>query len=140
MVYTISRAEVRRFALSIGAMADVHHDVEAARRAGYRDLLAPAYFFLTIGLALGRMLPSSELRADGLARADDLDGRVVNGGSEVVLGEPLCAGDEVAVVVEESAPQVKHGSSGLLSVQTINRTYSVNGRAAVREAYVRIGY
>jgi acyl dehydratase len=140
LTVVVSRAEIRRFALSIGATAAIHHDVEAARRAGYRDLVAPAYFFLAIGLSLGRLLPPEQLRADGLAGNDDMPGRVVAGGSDVVLGEPICAGDEVHVEVTELAPVTKQGSSGPLTVHTANRVYSVNGVAAVTEAYIRIGY
>jgi acyl dehydratase len=140
LTWTVSRSEVRRFALAIGATAPVHHDVEAARRAGYRDLLAPAYFFLTMGLSLGRLLPVQQLRADGLAAGDGLSGRVVAAGSDVVLGEPICAGDTVRVEVSELPPETKQGSNGPLTIHTINRTYLVNGRAAVSEAYIRIGY
>jgi acyl dehydratase len=139
LAVTVSRAEIRRFALSIGATAAIHHDVDAAREAGYRDLVAPAYFFLTIGLSLGRLLPPDQLRADGLAGDDDMPGRVVAGGSEVVLGDPICAGDEVRVEVTESPPVPKQGSNGPLIVHTAHRVYSVNGVAAVTEAYIRIG-
>ncbi len=140
LTWTVSRSEVRRFALAIGATAAVHHDVEAARRAGYRDLLAPADFFLTMGMSLGRLLPVEQLRADGLAAVDGLPGRVVAAGSDVVLDEPICAGDTVRVEVSESPPETKQGSDGPLTIHTINRTYLVNDRAAAREAYIRIGY
>lgn len=140
LTFVVSRSEVRRFALSIGALSPVHHDVEAARSAGYRDLVAPAYFFQTIGLSLGRLLPSTQLRADGLAGNDDLQGNVVAAGSTVKLGDPICAGDEVHVEVSDVPPVLKQGSRGPLTVHTINRTYRVNGGLAADETYVRIGY
>lgn len=138
--YVVSRPEVRRFALSISAMSPVHHDVDAALAAGYRDLVAPVYFFQAIGLSLGRLLPSTELRADGLAGDDELQGNVVAAGSTVTLGVPICAGDEVQVEVNELLPVVKQGSRGELTIHTINRTYRVNGHMAADESYVRIGY
>jgi hypothetical protein len=138
--FVISRAEIRRFALSIGATAAAHHDVEAARAAGYRDLVAPPYFFQALGLSIGRLLPSDELRDDGLARDDGLSGNVVAAGSSVTLGEPICAGDEVSVEVRDDPPEVKAGSRGPLTLHTIRRTYVVNGSVVADEAYLRIGY
>jgi acyl dehydratase len=137
--FIVSRAEVRRFALSIGATDAVHHDVEAAHAAGYRDLVAPAYFFQSLGLSIGRLLPAAELRADGLAGDDNLAGNVVAAGSQVTFGEPICAGDEVQVEVSEQPPTVKQGSKGRLTLHTINRRYVVNESVAVDEAYLRIG-
>jgi hypothetical protein len=138
--FVVSRSEIRRFALSIGATDPVHHDVTAARSAGYRDLVAPAYFFQVLGLSLGRLLPSAQLRADGLAGSDDLSGNVVAAGSTVTLGAPICAGDEVRVEVSDEPPLIKQGSRGQLTLHTINRRYVVDGSVAVDEAYVRIAH
>jgi acyl dehydratase len=138
--FVVSRAEVRRFALSIGATDPVHHDVAAARAAGYRDLVAPAYFFQALGLSIGRLLPVDKLRADGLADHDNLAGNVVAAGSQVTFGDPICAGDEVRVDVAEDPPTVKEGSKGRLTLHTIHRRYSVDGAVAADEAYLRIGY
>jgi acyl dehydratase len=138
--FVVSRAEIRRFALAIGATDPVHHDVAAARASGHRDLVAPAYFFQALGLSLGRLLPADELRADGLAATDDLSGNVVAAGSTVTLGAPICAGDEVRVEVGEQPPRVKQGSRGPLTLHTITRRYVVGGSVAADEAYDRIAY
>jgi acyl dehydratase len=138
--FVVSRSEIRRFALSIGATNRVHHDVSAARAAGFRDLVAPVCFFQAMGLSLGRLLPSAELRADGLAGNDDLSGNVVAAGSSVTLGAPICAGDEVRVEVSDEPPEIKQGSRGELTVHTINRRYVVDGSVAVDESYVRIAH
>jgi acyl dehydratase len=138
--FVVSRAEIRRFALAVGATDPVHHDVGAARAAGHRDLVAPAYFFQVFGMSLGRLLPPGELRADGLAASDDLSGNVVAAGSTVTLGAPICAGDEVRVEVSEEPPEIKQGSRGPLTLHTINRRYLVDGSVAADEAYLRIGY
>lgn len=138
--FVVSRAEIRRFALAIGAADPVHHDVVAARSAGHRDLVAPAYFFQALGLSLGRLLPPDELRPDGLAATDDLAGKVVAAGSTVTLGAPICAGDEVRVDVSEDPPETKQGSRGPLTLHTIHRRYVVDGSVAADEAYDRIAY
>jgi hypothetical protein len=138
--FVVSRAEIRRFALAIGATDPVHHDVDAARSAGHRDLVAPAYFFQVFGLSLGRQLPSDELRADGLAATDGLAGNVVAAGSTVTLGEPICAGDEVRIEVSEDPPETKQGSRGPLTLHTIHRRYVVGDSLAADEAYDRIAH
>lgn len=140
LTFIVSRADIRRYALSVGAVAGIHHDVAAARRAGYRDLVGPAYFFQTIGTSLGRLAPAAALRPDGLLGDDDAEDRVVAGGSEVTLGAPICAGDEVHVTVSEDPPEIKQGSRARLTIRTIHRTYSVAGVVAAQEVYVRIGH
>lgn len=137
---TVSRGEIRRYALAIGATNAIHHDVGAARAAGHRDLVGPAYFFQVIGQSLGRLLPAQALREDGLAATDDLDGNVVAAGSEVTLGRPICAGDEVEVEVSADPASVKQGSRGPLTIQVVHRRYRVQGDLAADEAYTRIGF
>jgi acyl dehydratase len=137
--FAVSRADIRKFAVSIGAQSPIHHDVAAARDAGFRDLVAPAYFFLTLGMALGRILPVTALRTDGLPADDRLTSKVVAGGSQVALGEPICAGDEVEVRVSELQPEVKQGASGRLTIYTVHRTYTVGGVMCADESYIRIG-
>jgi hypothetical protein len=140
LTFIVSRADIRRYALSVGAAAGIHHDVAAARQAGYRDIVGPAYFFQTIGTSLGRLVPAAALRPDGLIGEDDSEDRVVAGGSEVTLGAPICAGDEVQVTVSEDPPEIKQGSRARLTIRTMHRTYSVAGVVAAQEVYVRIGH
>ncbi|MFC7754141.1 FAS1-like dehydratase domain-containing protein [Tsukamurella soli] len=39
--YLVGREKIREFALAIQATDPIYHDVEAARAAGYADLVAP---------------------------------------------------------------------------------------------------
>jgi len=58
--YEVSRGKVREFAAAIGEASPLCSDVEAARAAGYTDLVAPATFavipaFLGLGEVMGRI-------------------------------------------------------------------------------------
>jgi acyl dehydratase len=135
----VTQHEVRRFAVAIGAMAPEHHDVDAARALGYVDLLAPAYFFSALSLSLGRVLPSENLRPDGLALDDELELRVVAGGSTIEWHRPIVAGDEVTVVERFTGRRETFGRSGRLVLLTYERGYFAGGEVAVTERLVRIG-
>jgi acyl dehydratase len=43
-VYEVSRAKIREFAEAVGEASPLCHDVDAARAAGYPDLVAPPTF------------------------------------------------------------------------------------------------
>lgn len=137
--HVVSRAEVRHFALATAATDPVHHDVELARSRGYRDLVAPPSFFSVISLSRGRELPSSQLRVDGLAAAEELTGRVVAGGAEIRWHSVLCAGDVVGIEEHHLAPREVVGRTGPLVIHTAERAYSLDDRPAVEERAHRIG-
>jgi acyl dehydratase len=134
----VTRHEVRHFAVAIGAMSPIHHDVAAARARGYRDLVAPAFFFTTLSLSLGRVRPSDELREDGLGLDDDLSGRVVAGESTVQWSGVILAGDELTVRQQFVGRRAKTGRSGPFTIFEYTRTYTVDGRQVVLEQLARI--
>lgn len=137
---TVSRDDVRRFALAIGAMAPVHHEVEAARAAGYRDLLGPPHFFSALGMSFGRDSPPWALRADGMPpEEDEVAGRVMAGGVEVHWFGDICANDIVHITMDRLEPEEKDGASGQLRIHPVRRTYSIDGRVTVEEIFTRIG-
>jgi acyl dehydratase len=134
----VTRHEVRRFAFAVGATAPIHHDVTAARARGYRDLVAPAFFFCTLSLSLGRFLPPDQLREDGLARDDELVGRVVAGDATVEWFGVIVAGDEVNVRQHFLGTRAKVGRSGPFTIFEYARSYTVDGRQVVHEQLARI--
>ena len=78
---------------SIGETAAICHDVEAARAAGYDDVVAPPMFAVVYS---SRPLASALFDpAVGIDFA-----RMVHGGQEFVWGPPVVAGDEIATEVE----------------------------------------
>jgi acyl dehydratase len=135
----ITRHDIRHFAVAIGAMSPVHHDVAAARERGFRDLLAPAFFFTTLGLSLGRVMPAVQLREDGIPRDDELDGRVVAGETTVEWLGDIIAGDEVQVRQRFTGSLTKIGRNGPLTIFEYTRTYTVADCPVVVERIARIG-
>jgi hydroxyacyl-ACP dehydratase HTD2-like protein with hotdog domain len=137
--HAVSRSGVRRFALATGARNEIHHDPDYARALGYRDIVAPPGYFTAIALSLGRELPSSQLRHDGLAATDQLDGRVMAGGFVARWHAALCAGDEITAREEHLPPRTVTGRSGQLTIHTVHRSYFVGEQLAIEERSDRIG-
>ncbi len=86
--YAVDAPMIAAFAAAVGATDPVHTDAEAARAAGYRDVIAP---------------PTMAVRFDQLAsRAYILDpeagidySRVVHGEQKFVHHRPITAGDDL---------------------------------------------
>ena len=91
--YAVGREKVREFASAVGEEGELHHDPEAARAAGYADVVAPPMFAVVYtGRALAPALFDPEVGIDF--------SRMVHGGQEFVWGPPVVAGDEIATEVE----------------------------------------
>lgn len=140
-VFTVSRHEIRRFAFAVGATADIHHSVVAARRAGYRDLVAPPCFLTALGSAAGRLTAAGNLRTDGLPPDESLGSQavVVAGGSDFKFESEICAGDTVWLALQEVPAEYKQGSTHDLTIYRTIRTYYVDHRTVGVETYTRIG-
>lgn len=137
-VQLVTRHEIRRFAFAVGAAAPIHHDLAAARGRGYRDLVAPPFFFCTLSMSLGRFLPPGQLREDGLARDDEVVGRVVAGDAAVQWFGVLVAGDEVRVRQHFLGRRSKAGRSGPFTIFEYTRSYTVDGHQMILEHLARI--
>lgn len=88
--YLIGREKVREFATAIGDQNPVFHSVDAARTAGYADLLAPPTFPFVITMqSLSAAMFDPDLGLDY--------SRVVHGGQRFRYARPLVAGMEVVV-------------------------------------------
>jgi acyl dehydratase len=91
--YAVGREKVREFASAVGEENPLHHDPDAAREAGYADVVAPPMFAVVFGgRAMGPALFDPEVGIDFA--------RMVHGGQEFVWGRPVVAGDEIATEVE----------------------------------------
>ena len=92
VTYAVGREKVKEYALAVGETNPVHLDVEAARAAGYRDVVAPPMFATVYCAPV--MAPAIFDPDVGLDFA-----RMVHGGQEFVWGPPVVAGDEVTTTV-----------------------------------------
>lgn len=88
--YVVGREKVREFATAIGDANPLFHDVEAARAAGYPDLIAPPTFGVVLSLrASSVVVRDPELGLDY--------SRVVHGEQRFAYERPIVAGDELLV-------------------------------------------
>lgn len=86
--YQVSRAKIAEFAAAVGATDPLHTDVEAARAAGYADVVAPPTFLVSVAQ-----------QGEAAAIVDPEAGidftRLVHGEQAFEHHRPAIAGDEV---------------------------------------------
>src|SRR5881394_1385034 len=88
LIYAVGREKVREYALAVGETNPLHLDVEAARAAGYADVVAPPMF--AVVYSAPAMAPAVLDPEVGINLA-----MMVHGGQEFAWGEPVVAGDEI---------------------------------------------
>jgi len=86
--YAVDAATIVAFADAVGSTDPVHRDADAARAAGYRDVIAPPTFAVTIAQQCDRAYVR-----DPEAGIDF--SRVVHGEQRFVHHRPITAGDEL---------------------------------------------
>src|SRR5437763_5036413 len=86
--YAVGREKIREDASAVGETTPLHSDVDAARAAGYADVVAPPMFAVVYA---GRAVAPAIFDPDvGLNFA-----MMVHGGQEFMWGPVVVAGDEV---------------------------------------------
>ncbi|MBF4462993.1 MULTISPECIES: FAS1-like dehydratase domain-containing protein [unclassified Rathayibacter] len=94
--YQVGREKVREFARAVSATSPLHHDVEAARAAGYADLVAPPTFPVVLQeYTLAQLLAEPDAGID-------FD-RVVHGDQRFTSSRPIVAGDELTATLTVSS-------------------------------------
>jgi acyl dehydratase len=138
-VHVVTRDEVIRFARAIGSTTPIHYDADVAIEAGFRDVVAPPFFFQVLGLSLGRNVARAELGVDGTPLTDDLHGRkVVAGETAIQWFGDIVAGDEISLTQRLIETRRERGSTGDLDVYVYERVYSRGLEPLVVETYTRI--
>jgi acyl dehydratase len=88
VVYAVGREKVKEYAFAVGETDALHFDVQAARAAGHRDVVAPPMFAVVYsGPAVAPAIFDSEVGLDFV--------RMVHGGQEFRWGALVVAGDEI---------------------------------------------
>lgn len=138
-VHEVTRESIRRFAMAAGVTAELHHDVEAARSAGYADLVAPPYFFISLGFAAESPFDRTELSEAGMTLSDPLaHSRVRAGETTVEWFGSILAGDRITVSQTPVGVVEKSGRTGTLRIHTFRREYRRGPELLVREDFARI--
>jgi acyl dehydratase len=90
--YAVGREKIREYAAAIGETDSRHHDLEAARAAGYEDLVAPRMFSVVYCRpAVAVALFDPELHIDFA--------RLVHGSQSFRWSRMVVAGDEITTVL-----------------------------------------
>lgn len=101
--YQVGREKVREFARALGETSAVCLDLDAARAAGYPDLVAPPTFAIVISLKAGEVaIADPEVGIDYT--------RVVHGEQRFEYTRPICAGDELVCVTSVNAARSVAGN------------------------------
>jgi acyl dehydratase len=87
--YAVGREKVREYAHAVGETNPLHLDPEAAREAGYKDVVAPPMFCVVY--ASPGVMPAMFDPEVGMNFA-----MMVHGGQEFEWGAPVVAGDEIS--------------------------------------------
>ena len=86
--YEVGLEKIREYANAIGETGAVHHDREAAREAGFRDVVAPPMFAVVYSAgAMGPAILDPELGINLMM--------MLHGSQEFEWSEPVCAGDTI---------------------------------------------
>ncbi|MFC7431273.1 MULTISPECIES: MaoC family dehydratase N-terminal domain-containing protein [unclassified Agrococcus] len=113
--YAVGREKVREFAAAVGAEHPVHHDVVAARAAGYADVVAPPTFAIVVSQRGLDQLLADETAGIELSR-------VVHGDQRFTIERPIVAGDELQV------------SFGVTGVRALGGNAMVSTEARITDA------
>lgn len=104
--YEVGREKIREFARAIKDDSPLHHDVDAAKSAGYPDVIAPPTFAVILSMAA----------QDQIVEDDQLGldySRVVHGQQDFVHHRPIRAGDRLLTVAHVDDIKTRAGNDFL---------------------------
>jgi acyl dehydratase len=125
--FEVDADRIRKYADAVHEDSPVYHDAEAARQAGFRDLVAPPMFAVVYSApAMGPAI--FDTVGDGLPR-------MVHGGQEFVWGEPVCAGDSITTQASVKEIYEKDGKAFYV-FESVSRNQ--DGAETVRATWTNI--
>ena len=126
--YEVGREKIREYANAVGETEAVYHDREAAKSAGFRDVVAPPMFAVVYSApAMGPAVLDPDVGINLM--------KMLHGSQEFVWGEPVCAGDEITTDVELTDVYEK-GGNDFFVFQSVSRNQ--NGDETVRGIWTNI--
>jgi len=110
--YLVGREKVREFARAVFADAPQHTDVEAARAAGFADLVAPPTFAMVVqDLTLQQLLGAED---SGIVLA-----RTIHAEQRFAYTRPIVAGDELRAQLSVTGIRMMAGNAMITSETAI---------------------
>lgn len=128
--YLVGREKIREFARAVFSTSPVNTDVEAARAAGYADLVAPPTFPVVIQEStLAQLLAEPDAGIDFT--------RVVHGDQRFSYSRPIVAGDELTATLAVANIKSLGGHSMITAESTIVDATGAHVVTAVSTLVVR---
>jgi acyl dehydratase len=126
--YEVGLEKIREYANAVGEAGEVHHDREAAKAAGFRDVVAPPMFCVVYSApAMGPVILDP---AVGINLAS-----MLHGSQEFEWDEPVCAGDVITTTPKCLEIYEKDGK-GFYVFESISTNQ--DGAQAVRGTWTNI--
>jgi acyl dehydratase len=126
--YEVGREKIREYSNAVGETSSVHHEPEAARAAGFRNVVAPPMFCVVY--SAGAMAPAvldPELGINLMM--------MVHGSQEFEWGEPVVAGD---VVTTEAKVKDIYDKNGMKFYVFESESKNQDGRTTVKGTWTNI--
>lgn len=109
--YLVGREKVREFARAVFATNPIHLDVDAARAAGYDDVVAPPTFAVVVQEhTLAQLLAEPDAGIDF--------SRVVHGDQRFTSSRPIVAGDELTAKLTVSSVKTL-GAHSMVTAESV---------------------
>ena len=113
VTYAVGREKIREYARAVGETNPLHLDVEAARDAGHRDVVAPPMFCVVYcGPALGPAMFDPEVGIDFA--------RLLHSGQEFRWGPLVVSGDEIDTTITVKDISAR-GEMGFYTFESVSR-------------------
>jgi acyl dehydratase len=126
--YEVGREKIREYANAVGESDAIYHDREAARAAGFRDVVAPPMFAVVYSAgSVGPAVLDPEVGLDLF--------RMVHGGQQFNWGEPVCAGDAITTTTTVKEIYDKDGK-GFYVFESVSQNQ--DGQEVVRGTWTNI--
>jgi acyl dehydratase len=128
--YLVGREKVREFSRAVFATNPINHDVEAARAAGYPDIVAPPTFPVVVQEAtLAQLLNEPGAGIDFT--------RVVHGDQRFTYTRPVVAGDELTATLTVTNVKTLGGNSMVTAESNVTDASGAHVVTAVSTLVVR---
>jgi len=126
--YEVGREKIREFANAVGEANPVHHDPQAARSAGFRNVVAPPMFCVVYSAgAMGPAILDPEIGINLMM--------MVHGGQEFEWFEPVVAGD--TITTEATLKDVSE-KNGMKFYVFESQSRNQDGQPTVRATWTNI--
>lgn len=138
----VDRKDIQRFAIATRATDPIHHDPQFARSQGYRDVVAPMMFFVSLRTGAYNQVPQAELHLEGTPLADIPPIEFTNamaGETDADIHKQFIAGDQVRCSRRIVGLEEKEGRRGTMTLARFEYLYSdTDGDPFVVERFTRL--